>query len=379
MAQADFMIELGRRLKAQGVQLVILPIPGRAIVAPQNLYSGDPRQAVFEPAEGAAHYEAFVDKLKGGGVVVFNVLEVAREADARGQQLFFKRDMHWTTEGARILFQYLSHELKRVEPGLPETEVRTQRDAAVYEHRGKFVSRWTYTHCGYVMPTEPQPTYTVTKRSSGGLFGGSEPQVVLTGSSFSLPPYDYDFLASSLQSDVLNMSVGAGGAVVALQSYLVDGAYEAAKPKLLVWEFPTFAPSISEEEKRQLLASVDGRCDAAPSTIRLDSDSRELSTHLHTDGGSVNTRTHHLQVEFSDLSVLSFDLTLEYDSDERETLHVARSNLVPNRGLYFFTLNEALGNTLKRVHFDLPTGTEGHVSVRACQKPDQDALQAANR
>ena len=87
------------------------------------------------------------------------------------------------------------------------------------------MSRWTYTHCGVALPTEPQPVYTVTKKSSGGLFGNTQPEVVLTGSSFSLPPYDYGFLAAGLQSGVLNVSVGAGGAVVGLQTYLVDGAY----------------------------------------------------------------------------------------------------------------------------------------------------------
>lgn len=378
MGQADFMVELGRRLEAQGVQLVIVPIPSRAIVKPQNLYSGDERQAAFEPAEGTARYEAFVHRLRAGEVVVFDVLAAARAEDARGQQTFFKRDMHWTTEGARALLQNLAQELRRVDPNLPETEVEVARTAVAYEHRGRFVSRWTYTHCGYAMPTEPQPTYTVTKKTSGGLFGGSEPQVVLTGSSFSLPPYDYEFLASGLQSDVLNMSVGAGGATVALQNYLVDGAYEAARPKLLVWEFPTFAPSISEEAKRELLASVDGRCDAAASTVHQlgEGSEQQLLTHLSTDGEPVDTHTSYLQMEFSDLSVLTFDLTLEYGTGKKETLRVARSNLVPNRGLYFFSLSAKLGDTLKRIHIDLPRGAEGRVAVRACQKGSRNTLQA---
>lgn len=200
---------------------------------------------------------------------------------------------------------------------------------------------------------------------------------MLTGSSFSLPPYDYEFLASGLQSDVLNMSVGAGGATVALQNYLVDGAYEAAKPKLLVWEFPTFAPGISEEEKRELLASVDGRCDAAASTVQLGEGGSEqpLLTHLRRNGEPVDTRTGYLQVEFSDLSVLTFELTLEYDSGKKETLRVARSNLVPNRGLYFFSLSAKLGDTLERIHLDLPSGAEGQISVRACQKGSRNTLQ----
>ena len=154
MNQTDFMVELGRRLQAQGVRLVIVPVPSRAIVAPQNLYPGDPQQAAFKPTEGVAQYDVFVKELRDGGVLVFDVLAEARASDARGQQTFFKRDLHWTTEGAKL---------------------------------------------------------------------------------------------------------------------------------------------------------------------------------------------------FHDLSILEFDLTLAYDSGENETLRVTRSNLVPNRGLYFFSLNKKLGNTLKRV------------------------------
>lgn len=370
MDQTDFMIELGRRLKAQGVRLVIIPIPSRAVVAPQNLYLGDPQQAVFEPDEGVAQYETFVKKLRDGGVLVFDVLAAARASGARGQQTFFKRDLHWTTEGAKLFHQILANELKRVEPDLPKTKITLQRNPVDYQHRGKFVSRWTYAHCGYAMPAESQPAYTVTKTSTGGLFESSDPQVVLTGSSFSLPPYDYGFLATSLQSDVLNVSVGAGGAVVALQNYLVDGAFEATKPKLLVWEFPTFAPGMTKEEKRELLASADGRCQATAATIQVGEDNKPLSAHLSSKG-KIGTDASYLQVEFSDLSVLRFDLTLEYDNAKEEALHVARSNLVPNRGLYFFSLNRKLGDTLKRVRFDLPGNTTGLVSVRACRKPPQ--------
>ena len=52
---------------------------------------------------------------------------------------------------------------------------------------GSFVSNWTYSQCGYVLPAEPQGVYTVSRPDSGGgLFGGSAPEVVLAGSSFFL-------------------------------------------------------------------------------------------------------------------------------------------------------------------------------------------------
>lgn len=367
MEQAAFITELGRRLKAQGVQLAVIPVPGRAVVAPDALYGGDPRQAAFRPDEAAAHYEAFVGELERGGVLVFDVVAEARALAERGKQTFFRRDLHWTTEGAEALLGGFARELKREDLGLPATEVTKKRYAAPYEHRGEFVSRWTYTHCGFALPTEPQPIYTVTERARGGLFGSTQPEVVLTGSSFSLPPYDYGFLAAGLQSGVLNVSVGAGGAVVGLQTYLVDGAYEAAKPKLLVWEFPTYAPSLTEAQRRELVASALGRCDAPAATLTLEGDGR-VSARLGGGGAG------YLQLEFSDLSVLTFDLVLTYRSGQQETLRVERSNLVPNRGLYLFTLNRGLGR-LARANLELPLA-EGQVSVRVCPERNPNVLAA---
>lgn len=159
--------------------------------------------------------------------------------------------------------------------------------------------------------------------------------------------------------------------MVALQSYLVDGAFAAAKPKLLVWEFPTFAPAISEEEKRELLASVYGRCQTTPATAQIAEDfGGVIVANAGTAGEPLDTRADYLQIEFGDLSVLEFGLTLEYGGGEQESLRVARSNLVPNRGLYFFSLNKNLGRTLQKVQLGIPGDTKGSVSVQACRKPD---------
>ncbi len=366
MGQTDFMTELSRRLRAQGVELVVVPVPARGVAAPGNLYPGDPRQAAFDPDKAAAAYGAFARRLRSGGVRVFDVLSASRALAAAGRPAFFKRDLHWTTEGAKALLAELARDLRRELPELRVTEVSAVRAAVPYEHRGEFVSRWTYTHCGVALPTEPQPVYEVKERSSGGLFGDAQPEVVLTGSSFSLPPYDYGFLAAGLQSGVLNVSVGAGGAVVGLQTYLVDGAYEAAKPKVLVWEFPTYAPRLTGAQRRELLASASGRCDAPAATLTL-GEGAGTSARLSSAAPG------YLQLEFSDRSVLAFDLELTY-SGGHETVPVRRSNLVPNRGLFLLTLDPALGR-LTRVGLELPAA-EGTVAVSVCR--DLYALQTTD-
>lgn len=369
MAQTPFMVTLAERLAAQGVQLVILPIPTRAMLNPENLDRSGALQETFEPSEAEAEYLAFTERLRAGGVIVFDTLAAARANDARGGQTFFKRDMHWRSEGARVLYGDLAARLRELEPDLPETETTLERSSIDNLHRGEFVSRWTYTHCAYALPYEAQGSYTVTKKRSGGLFDDSAPQVVLAGSSFSQPPYDYEFLAEGLQSDVLNFSVGAGGAVVALQNYLLDQSYRADKPTFLVWEFPIFAPAVTAEAQRELLGSVYGRCDAPGATVQLAQPFDTLRSVRLKPHQPVDTATSYLEIQLTDLSVLAFDLTLTYAGGAQETLKVNRSNRAPNNGLFFFTLNRALGTTFKQVRLELSPRTTGPVSVKVCSVP----------
>lgn len=212
MEQTDFIAELSKRLETQGVTLVVLPVSSRALLRPGTLYTRDPQQAAFSPGGADEAYTAFLDALKDADVQVVDAVGAAKAFDRGGGQAFFKRDLHWTTEGADALFQETARVVRRaVGNVLPETRLVLTRSPQNEEHRGQFVSRWLYAHCGYVLPAEPLGVYSVSRPDQGDdLFGGGAPEVVLTGSSFSLEPYSYDFLAVALQSEALNASVGAG-------------------------------------------------------------------------------------------------------------------------------------------------------------------------
>lgn len=103
MEQAAFIAELHRALESQGVSLVLVPVPSRAVVKPSVLYDADPQQTAFAPDEATAAYAAFVSTLEGEGVAVVDVLSEAKAYDAAGGQTFFKRDLHWNTEGANAI------------------------------------------------------------------------------------------------------------------------------------------------------------------------------------------------------------------------------------------------------------------------------------
>lgn len=247
--QTAFLTELAARLEAQGVSLVLLPVTGRALVRPDALYLGDPLQVNFKPREAENRYNDFLAALRKGGVQVFDTLAAARAYDAAGGQTFFSRDLHWRSEGARAVFERVAAQVRELAPGLPGLALTLNRSPTEAQHYGQFVNNWTARECGYRLPPEAHGVYTVTPSATGG----PRADVVLVGSSFSISPYGYDFLAATLQSPVFNVAVGAGGASTSLMRYLGGEAYENHKPRVLVWEFPVYAPKITPNEQAEIL------------------------------------------------------------------------------------------------------------------------------
>lgn len=249
-----FFAKFSARLEAQGVSLVLLPVTSRAVVRPDTLYLGDPLHLNFDPWEAEARYNGFLEELRAGGVEVFDVLAAARAFDASGGQTFFRRDLHWRSEGANAIFEGVAAQVKRLAPDLPPLTVTLERNPEEAQHRGQFVNTWTSRNCGYLLPAEPHGVYTVAPTPSGG----ASSDVVLVGSSYSIPPYGFDFLAAALQSPVYNVAVGSGGAKRSLERYLGSASYRDHKPRVLVWEFPVFYTyGFSPEEQARLLGLVD--------------------------------------------------------------------------------------------------------------------------
>lgn len=249
--QTAFLTEFSRKLRAEGTSLIMIPVTGRALVRPDMLYLGDPVQINFDPDQAEKAYGTFLSTLGASGVQIFDTLEAARAYDASGGQTFFRRDLHWRSEGAKAIFEGVAEQIEQFAPELPNLNATLERTSND-RHHGKFIEKWTTRNCGYRLPGEAQGVYTVTPTVTGS----PSSDVILVGSSFSIPPYNYDFLAAALQSEVLNMAVGAGGARVSLERYLASETYQARKPRVLVWEFPLYASEFTPSEQTRLLSLV---------------------------------------------------------------------------------------------------------------------------
>ena len=88
------ILQFHRDLQARGINLVVMPTPGKAGVHPEMLAGG------FPSAGGVLHnrsYPEFVEELKGAGVLVFEPGAVMAEGRNAGP-LYLRTDTHWLPE-----------------------------------------------------------------------------------------------------------------------------------------------------------------------------------------------------------------------------------------------------------------------------------------
>lgn len=365
--QTAFVEELSRALETQGVSLVVMPIPGRGVIRPNFIYPGDPKQRDFSPVAAEAAYKAYVQTLQRAGVGIVDVMRAARAFDAAGGQTFFKRDLHWTPEGSKAIAQESAKVVRQVlNRALPTTAIQVvrtpERDR---DHRGKYLGDWLYKACGYLLPPEPLRGYEVVR--SGGASG--VPEVVLAGSSFSQGAFDPGFLGAALQSEVLNVSVGAGGAKLALESYLTGNSYVNHRPKVLVWEWAAYTGSLSDTAQRQFLGATYGACTGAATEFESVTTVTD-SAVIDVGKGNLKAYEHYLAFSFDDLSLLNFEATLKYRDGSEETLEFRRGERIAasNQGRYFATLPHK-DASLATLELDFPKGSSGSVKVQLCQRP----------
>lgn len=379
LRQTDFIATLSRALAEQGVALVVVPVPGRALAEPQELYPDEPDQVAFAPAQVEAQYGAFLQALSVRGVAATDVLAATRRFSEAGGKPFFQRDIHWTPEGANAVAQDVGEAVTNVigEPALPEVPLTLTKAATPLEHTGETLERLLHENCGYVLPSEPLYEYALTRApdsvSAAELFGPGTPEVVLAGTSFSVAPYYIDFLAAALRTDVLNVSVSSGGAFIALSSYLLDGSYDAERPRAVVWEVPIWSPGLTKAQQRQLLGSVPGACREEQIIAQQSALLRGTSVEFtELQRAEVGASDHRLSLTFEDLSLLEFGLVLRYRRGAQtlnETLQIDRSTRTPNRGRYFFSLvaDPQARLTGAELEFDNLQDATGTVTAQLCR------------
>ncbi len=96
------------RLQARGIQLLLVPIPGKPVIYPEKLWKGFRGQPPSPTV-------ALLEDLKGRGFQVADLFTPMLRAKAEGsQQLYLKRDTHWTPQGMEVAAEALAARIREL-------------------------------------------------------------------------------------------------------------------------------------------------------------------------------------------------------------------------------------------------------------------------
>lgn len=226
--------DIRAQLAAQGVDLVVVPLPAKIDIYRDHAPTGDFGTGL------ATLYAAFSTQLAGAAVAVVDARSALLD---QADPVFFATDTHWTPQGARLVAAAVAGS------GLVATGPMRfdQGPATTKDLTGDLVSFVTTPAMALRvgLPAETITTATQTSIDTPGdtgtdIFGAEATDIILVGTSYSANA-DWGFadaLMQSLGRDVVSVAEQGLGPLAPMQSYLASADYRDAQPAVVIWEIP---------------------------------------------------------------------------------------------------------------------------------------------
>ncbi|MEM7244041.1 MAG: hypothetical protein AAF533_01790 [Acidobacteriota bacterium] len=236
------ILQLHRDLAERDIALVVLPVPGKAAIHPEQLASGSFDAALQNPSTSD-----LLATLAESGVTVVD-LRAELFALARGDEVFLRTDSHWSPIAVELAAARLATTLRDL--GVRTGTARLRGDAATVDGEGDIVRMLSLPEEQDRFPAQRIELRRVSTAASETWRPSREAEVLLLGDSFtnvfSLPSLGWgedaglaEQLALELEAPVDRIAVNAGGAVESrrvLHRELASGRDRLADKKVVVWE-----------------------------------------------------------------------------------------------------------------------------------------------
>jgi len=228
------------QLAARGIQLLVVPTPGKAAVYPQRLT----RRAAGANPPVNTHTRALLDRLAHAGVEVVDLQRVYAQTPDDAPPLYLAQDTHWTPGGMQLAAATVARrllELGWVDPGTVAYDLET---AEVRRH-GDIIRMMQMPALEERIPRESITCARVVRRDTGEAYQGdpAAPLLVL-GDSF-LRIYQQDepgsagfiaHLARELRMPLTSV-VNDGGASTLVRQEVSRRPKLLAGKRVVVWQF----------------------------------------------------------------------------------------------------------------------------------------------
>ena len=379
---------LNKALEAKGVKLVLVPLLGRAMMAPDMVDHENPWQENYNIDLANLSYTQLVDGLNKEGVQTISLLDSVNKTKDKDPYLYnFKRDIHWKPEGARRVADVIGPVLQQVKGHEKFSTVNTtSKERAEPVGRAGTITEELQKLCTDKIEAEPFTPYDPVRtdeKSADALFGSGESAVpiALVGTSFSaVDEFNFlPFLEESSKYEIANFSIAGGGIFTSLISYLASPFFHENVPPVIVWETQAVYDFNDGTENgfRQAIPAVSGPCTAdrtlAHKTLELTSaaDGETDKSFLLFDGlknKNIRGSDYYLHIVSDNLGFKQFTLEMEYDDKDGEWFPVDRSDRYNNKGHYYIELSDKISGNLDKVVMKDTRNTLAKLDVTLCKK-----------
>jgi alginate biosynthesis protein AlgX len=301
---AGLVGDIAEALRAQGTELIYVPVPTKSLAMPGNIPPGVEGYG-FDIDIAEIAYDAFLAKLAEAGVTVVDTMRAMRRAEAAP---FQPTDFHWSPEGARAVAAALGDTIREL-PAYDDLEkTGYETEPTDVEPMDSRLRGTIQEYCRQTVPAAEVQGYETTRTSEAnadsGIFASdsSGPPIALAGTSMSAEATFHfeQFLAEEAELAVANYSITGGNQFGGMTSFLLSEDFRENPPAVLIWENPIYnnLGEFGEMPLRELLAPVAAECSALETETGGSSDlAAELpegmltrESYIEIDTGRANGR-----------------------------------------------------------------------------------------
>jgi alginate biosynthesis protein AlgX len=365
-------------LKAEGIQLIAVPLPTAPMTVPEELATADLGDLDYDLDTALRGYRDFQAWLESLGVHVVDPLKITLEP-GRQERFYLQRDMHWTPEATRDVAALVAEEVRQdpAYASLPKIEFHTRHRRVIPKEMGGFMAGKVHRICETSYPDEDYQSWMTrpVKKGSQGLLDDIPPaSIVLAGTSYCEPMYNFDgFISQELGLDVLAVHTTGGRLFSSLFVYLHSEEYQAARPRYIVWEFPWHTIFMHKNGPvpnpstlhiyRQLVPAIHGSCETPVhrSSAVLQTGVVQL---LEPDTEVLGDGEYYLHMKTTDLAPGKLTVRAHYQDGRVEETEFGQYDRIDTKGRYFMELDPA--SSVVQVELLATEQASGEVSAEFC-------------
>lgn len=345
----ELIQKISSRLNNRGVNLVLIRPPTRGMVHIDKL-SGPMN---FNLNRAIESYRSMIQQFDSAGVLAVDLSGVV--GHSKSNHFYFKRDHHWTPEGAKLTALIVSDAIlsqlsdTAFSPSFYKTEksgsiklVGTLERAWNQLCQGRFLKQVVYEY----------ETKKLSENSSDNdLFSDVEmPDITLVGTSYSKGAVNYNFsgyLQEFLQTEVLNVAVPGGSYQSSVLEYFPSEDFQVFTPKLVLWEVPAYHNLNKPIFFRQFLAAIENGCQQGQIMLEqsqeIDGQENDIMLNVGSSMTDIRGKDRIIDVTFSGDKIHKATFEVWYTNGSRDRFSISQPEVTKNNNRLFFYLKEKDG------------------------------------